>query len=63
MAENRVVLIAVDPSEQAKQAFDYYAEALHRPENKVRSMFALNLSLCVDSRSRSGPKYINYNFH
>ena len=37
MAETaeRVVLIAVDASGQAQQAYTYYMEALHRPENYV----------------------------
>ena len=34
-AAERVVLIAVDASGQAQQAYSYYMEALHRPENYV----------------------------
>jgi nucleotide-binding universal stress UspA family protein len=40
----RTVLIAVDQSGQAKEAFSYYMEALHRPENYVILLHCPELS-------------------
>jgi len=35
MARERVIVIAIDSSEQAHHAFEWYLETIHKPENKV----------------------------
>jgi nucleotide-binding universal stress UspA family protein len=35
MADENLILIAIDGSEQSEQAFEFYATHLHRPTNKL----------------------------
>eukprot|EP00918_Siedleckia_nematoides_P001557 GHVU01003672.1.p1 GENE.GHVU01003672.1~~GHVU01003672.1.p1 ORF type:complete len:151 (+),score=23.65 GHVU01003672.1:223-675(+) len=50
----RKVLLAVDGSKQAQQAFDYYAQFLHKPENQLILLHCPELSQITTKLAKSG---------
>lgn len=49
--ETRTVLIAVDASEQAEKAFDFYADHLHQPGNRLVLIHALEPPMMSSSQA------------
>ncbi|ESN98907.1 hypothetical protein HELRODRAFT_185040 [Helobdella robusta] len=51
----RKIVVAVDPSDQAEQAFQWYLSTVHRPENEVILLF-INVTSSAAESSEDTPK-------
>lgn len=55
MAAARKVLLAIDASDQAEQAFDWYLSTVHRPDNEVVLLHVPEAVLEADKNKGSQP--------